>query len=201
MSAIAHALAGFTVADLCDYLKLVPDDIRPTLRKALATTTTDLTGPQFWDLASQAVQAAASEYGASWYVTAPRHEVVTVTLPAKLRSFKSQAGVAVRYMRDHHFPAARFWPGQTIPVDATPCGAVYTGPETVWLCPINQRIEGDTSDHAIAFHWPAELSAWLAQRDQIAADAQWKADCLAAKETEETIAANDDAEQLAEAAD
>jgi len=176
-------------------------------RKAAVRKPAALSGPEFWERASAAYAAVRREYGDAWRYHAP---AVWASLPTRLRSFKSARGVAVRYMRDHRFPAAQFWPGGVLP-EGPEYRAVepvrYSGPEAGTLCALNGT--------EFTFHWPVELSAWLAQQDQIAADKMWPAAQQRAREEieAEKIAAllypdgddglidDEDQLELAEAAD
>jgi antirestriction protein ArdC len=176
-AALWHHCAGATL--LASYVRppapvaepAAPAPVAPRARKAAPRGAAALSGAEFWDHAASATAAARAEHGAGWRATAPG---VWASLPVRLRSFKSARGVAIRYRRDHHMPAAQYWPGGVLPIgpDYRPVESVaYTGPDAVTLCPIGQGAPAEAESPAVlTFHWPAELGAWLAQQDQIAAD-------------------------------
>jgi hypothetical protein len=74
-----------------------------------------LTAERFWDMRRAALEAICAEYGPRWGVLAPQHDTVMVTVPAKLRSYKTERGTTVRFHKDWRMPAARFWSGGRLP--------------------------------------------------------------------------------------
>lgn len=87
-------------------------------RKSPATTkpakTSAMTAEQFWTLHGQAVAAIGACLGENWYSHAPR-ESVTLTVPSRLCSMTGPLGGKIKWRRDWRMPAARYWPGGTLP--------------------------------------------------------------------------------------
>ncbi|HTI81799.1 MAG TPA: hypothetical protein VL614_15225 [Acetobacteraceae bacterium] len=90
-------------------------------RRSLATAPA-VGAERFWQAAGAAQRAIIDAYGLHWAVRAPIGETILVTVPPRLRSFKSERGTTIRYRADHRLPAARFWPGGEIPavLEVTP---------------------------------------------------------------------------------
>lgn len=70
----------------------------------------EMSAPAFWAAYAAAVASIREQYGANWKITAPLYKTVLVTLPAKLRSYKSDRGVTIKYRADHRIPGPGFWP-------------------------------------------------------------------------------------------
>lgn len=87
----------------------------PTAPRPRQATVPAIGAERFWQAAGAAQRAIIEAYGMAWAVRAPIGETVLVTMPPRLRSFKSERGTTIRYRADHRLPAARFWPGGRIP--------------------------------------------------------------------------------------
>lgn len=71
----------------------------------------------FWDLRDDAIDAIVEVYGTTWKCMAPIGETTLMTVPVRLRSYKTERGGQVRYRADHRFPAAKYWCHGVIPGD------------------------------------------------------------------------------------
>lgn len=104
------ALVQASMAELAAYKSLAAS------KPATGRRVVRISALEFWQRHGAAVEAIRAVYGNGWKCRAPFGETELATVPPGWRSCKTERGTVLRWGRDHRVPAARYWPGQRLPL-------------------------------------------------------------------------------------
>jgi hypothetical protein len=118
----AYSLVMANIADMAQSADRLERKVSVSARIVKRPVASTVTAVEFWQAHAAAVQSIRATFGGRWYLQAA--ETVMATIPAKLRSYKSERGTLIKFRMDHRLPIAKYWPNGLIPGDlqfAVPC--------------------------------------------------------------------------------